>query len=145
MKLKVLQVYLKLAKYLDKLLNLPRVAEALNAVLKPSPVIKIIVSSTCGASTAGQTWYYPDGESIIELSSWILYDFEEAKKVIRHEFAHVVQCYCRYEGGMHGRGFNKALKVVSARKWRTDKHWIVTQGIEEARRKHHPKVRVLLE
>ena len=142
---KEVEVYLKLAEYLGELLIIPRVSKVLNTIPLNNPVTKLIVTDTCGVNTAGQTWYYSEEESIIELSSWILYDIEEARKVIRHEFAHVVQCYCKYEGGMHGRGFNKALKIVSSTRWRKDKHWDTTPRIDEARKKYHPKIRVLLE
>ena len=137
-------VYLKLVNYLEELTLLPRVADVFNIKSRPPQIVKLIVSDTCGSRTAGKTWYYPDTEGVIELSSWILYDIEEARKVIRHEFAHVVQCYCKYEGSMHGRGFNKALKVVSARRWKTDKHWDATPRIDKVRKKYHPKIRVLL-
>ena len=138
------KAYLELAKYLDELLELPRVLEVFATKDPPNPNPYLIVSDTCGGSTAGQTWYYSDGDMFIELSSWILHDLEEAKKVVRHEFAHVVQCYCKYSGTVHGRGFNKALKIVSPRRWRLDKNWKTSSKIDKARKKLHPKIKVKL-
>ena len=47
-------------------------------IRKRSYVIpRIWIAGTCGVNTAGQTWIYEDGQSDIEISSWILVDAEE--------------------------------------------------------------------
>ena len=102
----------------------------------------IYVSETCGAGVAGQLWYYENEPSILELSSWIIIDTNETKRVIRHEFAHDVKPFCKLYGTAHGRGFNQALKAVSNKRWRKDKHWYSNRQIDLARSLIHPKIRL---
>lgn len=115
-------------------------------IRKRSYVIpRIWIAGTCGVNTAGQTWIYEDGQSDIEISSWILVDAEETKRVVKHEFAHTIKEYACLEGKHHGRGYNKALKAVSSQQWRRDKHWHTNRDIDIARVKIHPQISVTFE
>ena len=76
---------------------------------------------TCGVVTAGRTIGNTIANPVIQFSSWILVYEQEAKKTARHELAHVVQVLCDLEGGFHGRGFNKALKITAPRTFRADR------------------------
>jgi len=102
---------------------------------------RIWIVGTCGANTAGQTWIYEDGQSDIEISSWILVDEEETIRVVKHEFAHTIKEYAYLEGKPHGKGFTKALKAVSSQQWRRDRYWHTNRDIDRARIQIHPKVR----
>ena len=130
--------YLKLCKYLDSLLLLPRI----QAIWELPPPITVLIVDTCGYNIAGRTWIYPKTESYIELSAWILYDIEQAKLTVRHELAHIVKSYCELDGASHGRGYNKALRIVSAHSWRKDKHWTSNVVIDTARRRRHPRIKI---
>ncbi len=96
---------------------------------------------TCGVVTAGRTIGYTISNPVIQFSSWILVDKQQAKRTARHELAHVIQVLCDLEGGFHGRGFNKALKITAPRTFRTDRRWVTNMKIEKARKIHHPKIR----
>lgn len=136
----------KLEIYLDELWYSPRIHpytlnpnnDQVEELSKP----QIVVSETCGFDIGGQTWYYSLSDSVIEISSWILYDIKEAKATLRHELAHVIKEYLEFEGGIHGSGFTKALKIVSNRTWRRDRHWKNSLPIEKARVKVHPKIQI---
>jgi len=101
----------------------------------------IYSSDTCGVNIAGQTWINISDEADIELSSWILVAPLEAKRVIRHELAHVIKHICSIRGTTHGKGFNIVLKTVCPRTWRKDKHWYPTKKIDIARKKIHPRLK----
>ena len=103
---------------------------------------RIWITPTCGSSTAGQTWLYDNGESDIELSSWILISGSETYRVLRHEFAHTVKHYAGLEGKSHGKGFTIALKAVSLRRWRKDRHWHSDSQIDEERLRCHPRLKL---
>jgi len=99
-------------------------------------------SDSCGVETAGQIWLSPKGDTPdLEMSSWILVDANQAKRVVRHEIAHIVQFVCDLQGSWHGRGFGEALRIVSPmlHKYgkRSDRGWHTTPEIEKARRKFH--------
>ena len=100
----------------------------------------IWVVGTCGVNNAGQTWIYENGQSDIEISSWVLADSIETKRVIRHEFAHTIKEYAMLKGSSHGKGFTTALKAVSSQRWRADRHWSPTPAIDEARKQIHPRI-----
>ena len=102
---------------------------------------KVYYSPTCGVSVAGQTWIHKNGESEIELSSWILISKSETKRVIRHEIAHVLKHLCSLSGSVHGQNFNTVLKAVSPRTWRKDKHWYTSPVIDKERKKHHSRIK----
>ena len=63
------------------------------------------------------------GVSQVHIAQWILADESEAKGVVRHEVAHLVQHYQAEGGRPHGKEFTKALKLVSPKTWRRDKYW----------------------
>lgn len=122
--------------YVKRLIGSPRVREFLkpyeSSVFYP---MHIYVSTSCGFNVAGQLWYYPNEPSMLEISSWILVDANETRRVIRHELAHDIKTYCNLAGKVHGKGFNQALRVVSNRRWKKDKHWHTNPKIEMARKK----------
>ena len=96
---------------------------------------------TCGVTTAGRTIGHTIANPVIQFSSWILVDEQQTKRTARHELAHVIQVLCDLEGGFHGRGFNKALKITAPRTFRTDRRWVTNMKIEKARKLRHPKIR----
>ena len=121
-----------LQPHLDLYKEVDAVIEGGRSVFHP---MHIYVSTSCGFNIAGQLWYYPNEPSMLEISSWILVDANETRRVIRHELAHDIKTYCNLAGKVHGKGFNQALRVVSNRRWKKDKHWHTNQQIEEARKK----------
>ena len=66
---------------------------------------------------------YALGTGSICLANWILRDSSQAKAVVRHEVAHLLQHYKYGESKPHGKEFTEALKVVSPKTWRRDKYW----------------------
>lgn len=77
---------------------------------------------------------YASGCTEVHIAQWILASESEAKGVIRHEVAHLVQHYLNGECQHHGKEFTSALKVVSPRSWRKDRHWHDTPEIAKARK-----------
>ena len=133
----------KLQKYADKMYRHPRVQDYIWAGSTLTLALgdanpTVYVSDTCGVETAGQIWC--DADQIdIELSSWILVDEKLTQSVIRHELAHALVFLCELEGSSHGRGFTQALKLISPRLFRRDRHWHDTLAVYTERKKHHPK------
>ena len=74
------------------------------------------------------------GVSQVHIAQWILADESEAKGVVRHEVAHLVQHYQAGGGRPHGKEFTKALKLVSPKTWRRDRHWRDNPLIIKARK-----------
>ena len=130
-------------QYLLDTLNRKSVQEFLEkyAVIEVN-LHKIYISPSCGAGVAGQTWVHHNGDSEIELSSWILVSPVEVKRVLRHEFAHVLKHACRLRGSAHGRDFTQALRAVCPRTWRKDRHWYPDSRIDKERQKHHPRIKI---
>ena len=131
----------ELEKYLVYLLSRSSVKIMFTAAQKPYRIPRIYVSDTCGVGVAGQLWYYENEPSLLELSSWILVDVNETRRVIRHELAHDIKTFCGMMGKMHGRGFNQALRAVSNKRWKKDKHWYANPKINLARKKFHPRIK----
>ena len=82
------------------------------------------------------------GVTQVHIAQWILADESEAKGVIRHEVAHLVQHYEHGQCRPHGKEFTKALKIVSPNTWRKDRHWHDNPEIAEARKEseHNKKI-----
>ena len=97
-----------------------------------SPCLRIV--DTAGVRYAGVA----HSHVVIDISRWILEDKTEARATLRHEVAHLLHSYSKQGGGPHGKEFNNALKVVSPRTWRKDRHWYPNVNIEKARTKVHP-------
>ena len=131
----------ELEKYLIYLLTRSSVKVMFTAVQKAYHIPHIYVSDSCGVGIAGQLWYYENEPSLLELSSWILVDVEETRRVIRHELAHDIKTFCGMVGKVHGRGFNQALRAVSKSRWKKDKHWYTNLKIDLARKKFHPQIK----
>ena len=130
-----------LEKYIHYLLTRESVKVLFTARQKQYYIPQIYVSDTCGVGIAGQLWYYENEPSLLELSSWILVDKNETRRVIRHELAHDIKTFCGMVGKVHGRGFNQALKAVSRNRWKKDKHWYTNVEIDLARKKFHPRLK----
>jgi len=82
------------------------------------------------------------GTSAIHVANWILKDESQAKAVVRHEVAHLLQRYEHASCRPHGKEFTKALKIVSPNTWRKDRHWHDSVEIAEARKEseHNNKI-----
>ena len=131
-------------KYFRELLETPRIQEYAkqygtisnfiniqgDVVVRP----KLSVVKTVGAGYAGMAW----GSVKIEISRWILEDKLETRGAVRHELAHLLHVYSRTGGGAHGKEFRNALKIVSPKTWRKDRHWYPNPAIENARTQIHP-------
>lgn len=76
------------------------------------------------------------GVTQVHIAQWILSDESEAKGVVRHEVAHLLQHYIA--GGKpcrpHGKEFTEALKIVSPKTWRRDRYWHDNDTIVQARK-----------
>ena len=85
---------------------------------------------------------YALGTGSICLANWILRDSSQAKAVVRHEVAHLLQHYKYGESKPHGKEFTEALKVVSPKTWRKDRHWYDSPEVEKARKEceHNHKI-----
>ena len=77
---------------------------------------------------------YSIGTSAIHIASWILRDGSQAKAVVRHEVAHLVQHYTYTDCKPHGKEFTEVLKIVSPITWRKDRHWQDNPEVAEARK-----------
>ena len=80
------------------------------------------------------------GSDRMEISKWICVDKDQAFSTVRHELAHNIKNWCKLPGSHHGRGFTEALKIVSPRLWRSDRHWKRTPEVEAARAQINPRV-----
>ena len=131
-----------LEKYLAKVLTTDRVKDFLQQYNRPDIELPyIMVVPTSGSLIAWQTI----GDKLIRLSSWLLVDEEETLSVIRHESSHVLKVHGKLQGGSHGSGFTKALKIISPRTWRKDKHWYPNPEIEDARLRIHTRSKSILD
>ena len=83
-----------------------------------------------GGKAAG----YTIGVTQVHIAQWILADESEAKGVVRHEVAHLVQHYEHGPCRPHGKEFTKALKLVSPTNWRRDKYWHDSPEVAQARK-----------
>jgi hypothetical protein len=81
----------------------------------------------------GRAAGYTMGVTQVHIAQWILADESEAKGVVRHEVAHLVQHYEHGQCRTHGKEFTKALKLVSPTNWRNDRYWHDTPIICKAR------------
>ena len=104
-----------------------------------STLPKILIKPTCGAKVGAQTY----GQSLIEVSSWMLEDTNSLASTLRHEFAHVIKSKGGFKGSPHGTGWLTCLQAVSPVTWDVDKHWIPTEDIEKKRLELHPKSKKL--
>mgnify|MGYP003653711896 CR=1 FL=1 len=77
---------------------------------------------------------YASGSTEVHIAQWILTNDAEAKAVVRHEVAHLVQHYVNGDTQAHGKEFTSALKVVSPRSWRKDRHWYDSPEVAKARK-----------
>ena len=125
-------------EYFNLLLSTPRIAKYIveckenRGDSRPfNPRCSII--ETAGSMYAGITY----NANTVCISSWILVDDVQTKAVVRHELAHALHFYSKLGGNPHGKEFNSILRIVSPRKWRTDKHWVPNITIEKARGKVH--------
>ena len=84
------------------------------------------------------------GTSGIHIANWILKDESEAKGVVRHEVAHLVQFYKYDTCKPHGKEFTSALKIVSPTSWRKDRHWRDNPNIAKARKECKAKPNKIL-
>jgi len=140
-----------LQKYAKEVYERPNIQNYLEVNTKKFPYTKVkdwypilYESGTCGVETAGQIWLNPNGkeEPILEMSSWIMVDRNQAKRVVRHEIAHILQFVCELNTeNWHGSGFGEALRIVSPtlHKYseRSDRGWHTNSNIEKERRKYH--------
>jgi len=85
---------------------------------------------------------YALGTGSICIANWILRDSSQAKGVVRHEVAHLLQHYMYDDSKPHGKEFIEALKIVSPKTWRKDRHWYDNREIAEARKEceHNHKI-----
>jgi hypothetical protein len=84
---------------------------------------------------------FTSGCTEVHIAQWILVCDSEAKAVVRHEVAHLVQHYTHEGCKPHGKEFTEALKIVSPKTWRKDKHWHDSPEVEKARKEcvNNPK------
>ena len=138
MKLNTLQSYADKIYYGDRVQNfIKRYPNAKK--IKP----RVYISDTCGSDTAGQIWCDVSRRRMdIELSRWILVDRKQALSTIRHELAHALSAICELGGSKHGKEFTTALKIVSPKAFRQDRHWHDTTKVFKAIKKYHPKTRI---
>jgi len=133
-----------LQSYADKIYLGDRVQAFIKEYPKAKKVRpKVYISDTCGSDTAGQIWCDVSRRRMeIELSRWILVDRKQTLSTIRHELAHALTAICELGGAKHGKEFTKALKIVSPRTFRRDRHWYDNDSVFKARKKYHPKTRI---
>jgi len=77
---------------------------------------------------------FTSGCTSVHIAQWILACDSEAKAVVRHEVAHLVQHYTNDNSKPHGKEFTIALKIVSPKTWRKDRHWHDSLVVEKARK-----------
>jgi len=86
---------------------------------------EIVIDNTIRGFKSGEPAGFTVGVTQVHIAQWILADESEAKGVVRHEVAHLVQHY--QAGGKpsrpHGKEFTQALKLVSPKTWRRDRYW----------------------
>ena len=85
----------------------------------------------------------------VHIAEWLLADESQAKGVVRHEVAHILQHYqyIREDWPLpqpHGKTFTSALKIVSPTSWRKDRHWQDNPSIEKARKECKTKPNKIL-
>lgn len=127
-------------EYLRELLAQPQLQlflKSCNASFMYMPTI--VIKPTCGSRVGALTY----GQSLIEVSSWMLEDANSLASTLRHEFAHVIKSKCRLNGPAHGENWLKCLQVIAPVTWQVDKHWIPTESIEKKRLEIHPRAKRL--
>ena len=135
--------------YFDATLNKSKVREAINEVNSSKPKMLQEFKPTIsidkqfkgfGDGVAGFT----HGCTQVHIAEWILADEAEAKGVVRHEVAHLVQFYKYDTCKPHGKEFTSALKIVSPTSWRKDRHWRDNPNIAKARKECKAKPNKIL-
>ncbi len=126
--------------YFQEVLNKPAVQEVIQKSHNAqTPKLMSHFTPTCtfrdtitgySSKVAG----YAVGTSTICIANWILRDSSQAKGVVRHEVAHLLQHYQHKTCKPHGKEFTEALKIVSPKTWRKDRHWEDSREIAEARK-----------
>ena len=89
-------------EYLRELLAQPQLQlflKSCNASFMYMPTI--VIKPTCGSRVGALTY----GQSLIEVSSWMLEDANSLASTLRHEFAHVIKSKCRLNGPAHGENW----------------------------------------
>jgi len=133
-----------LQNYLEILLKNQRIKEFLvengqgrnSSSFRPKLTIVDQVSKNNASQYAGMAV----SSTTIQVSNWICVDKEQAFSTVRHELAHCIQAWCSLPGSHHGSGFTIALKLVSPRTWRNDRHWKRTAEVEKARQEVNNRV-----
>lgn len=133
-----------LQNYLETLIQNERIQEFLKTKaprrklsnFRPSLTIVENVAKANASQYAG----IAIGSDRMQISKWICVDKDQAFSTVRHELAHNIKNWCNLPGSHHGRGFTEALKSVSPRLWRSDRHWKKTPEIEAARSQINPRV-----
>ena len=87
---------------------------------------------------------YALGTGSICIANWILRDSSQAKAVVRHEVAHLLQHYMYASSKAHGKEFNEALKIGAPKTWRKDSHWEDSREVAESRKEGEHKHKVNL-
>jgi hypothetical protein len=131
-----------LRKYYVQVLNKPMVIKAIQKSHKgnkntPKLMEDFIPTCQFHDKIAGfneRVAGYSMGTSGIHIANWILRDSSQAKAVVRHEVAHLVQHYTHKSCKPHGKEFTEALKIVSPTTWRRDRHWQDNPEVAEARK-----------
>ena len=125
--------------YFDATLSKSKVREAVNEAHSSKPKMLQEFQPTLsidrhfkgfGDGVAGFT----HGCTQVHIAEWILADEGEAKGVVRHEVAHLVQFYKDAKCKPHGKEFTSALKIVAPSSWRKDRHWVDNPNIAQARK-----------
>ena len=135
--------------YFDATLNKSKVKEAIleahNSRPKMLQDFKPVLSidreiKGFGEGVAG----FAHGCTQVHIAEWLLVDEAEAKSVVRHEVAHVVQNYQHERCKPHGEEFTSALKIVAPSSWRKDRHWVDNPTIAKARKECKAKPNKIL-
>ena len=141
-------------EYFDNTLRKPKVVEAIEKANSTGPKMLRDYTPTLHIdrnlkgftqSVAG----YAQGCSQVHIAEWILADESQAKGVVRHEVAHILQHYQNIRenwplSNPHGKTFTSALKIVSPTSWRKDRHWLDNPHIEKARKECKAKPKKIL-
>ena len=106
----------------------------------PFKLPRVEIAPTCGSDVGGMA----TGDSLIEISSWILADRDQTALVVRHELAHIIVARCNLKDPDHGPWFSAACQAISPLTWESDRHWTTTPAIEKAKLAHHPKATRLI-
>jgi hypothetical protein len=100
----------------------------------PFALPEFTIEESCGYGIAGKA----RDDTMIMVSSWVLYDRNETESTLRHELAHTIVNRCGLrEPNSHGENFKRVLKTIAPTTWEKDWYCTPTPAMRAAKERIH--------